>query len=129
MNEQTDGHDRNLYASSPLGGGIINKKLSTYITTKQQVIKAFMNVLLFSAMLIWMFTRAVIKYKTYPSSTTVEYYYNTRLPFPAVTFCNLNPLRASKLAEAGGALYDRYRVQFCHFKIRPKLKLILLYVT
>lgn len=42
-----------------------------------------------------------IKYFSYPTITEIEVPLAPELPFPTVTFCNLNPLRRSKIRDAG----------------------------
>ncbi|CAD5121661.1 DgyrCDS10151 [Dimorphilus gyrociliatus] len=59
-------------------------------------------VLLFGlGMLTYQVTDRFIKYFNYPTVTEVEVPLATELPYPTITFCNLNPMRRSKLTEAG----------------------------
>ena len=57
-----------------------------------------------TVVLAWQVTAAVIKYYTYPVKTQMFYETAGQLEFPAVTMCNLNPLREGALASAGGSM-------------------------
>ncbi|XP_064625139.1 FMRFamide-activated amiloride-sensitive sodium channel-like [Lineus longissimus] len=48
-------------------------------------------------MLIWQFTTMINKFYTYPVSTSTAMENNPHLYFPAVTFCNVNPVRRSMM--------------------------------
>ena len=47
--------------------------------------------------MLWQITLAGMKYRTHPTETTVLYHTETTLTFPAVTICNLNPIRLSSV--------------------------------
>ena len=49
--------------------------------------------------MLWQIALAIIKYRTHPTETNVAFNTSTELKFPAVTICNLNPVRLSALME------------------------------
>ena len=61
--------------------------------------KAFWGVLVLCGviMVCWQIDRLYVEYKSYPIRVTMTYEYNRSLRFPAVTICNMNPLRSSML--------------------------------
>ena len=59
-------------------------------------------VLLLSIVLMaWQVTVSFMKYYTYPVKTQILYKNAGQVEFPAVTICNLNPLRVSQLCDDG----------------------------
>ena len=44
-------------------------------------------------MMLWQITLAFIKYYSYPTETNLSFNASTTVIFPAVTFCNVNPIR------------------------------------
>ena len=57
-----------------------------------------LTVLTFLCILLWQAYRLVDEYRGSPSTTTINMITNNKLAFPAVTVCNMNRLRRSKLA-------------------------------
>jgi len=53
---------------------------------------------------MWQVTLAVMKYYKYPVKTQILHKKAGQLVFPAVTICNLNPLRLNLLSQAGNLL-------------------------
>ena len=51
--------------------------------------------------MVWQLYEAFTKYYEYPADTTIDTGTKTSIEFPAVTICNLNPMRKSALADAG----------------------------
>ena len=52
--------------------------------------------------MLWQISLAVIKFRQNPVATSITYNASTELEFPAVTICNLNPIRLASLEEADG---------------------------
>ncbi|KAI0240234.1 Amiloride-sensitive sodium channel subunit alpha [Lamellibrachia satsuma] len=57
-----------------------------------------------TVLMTWQVTTAVMTYYTYPVKTQTLYQNAGQLVFPAVTICNLNPLREGALLQAGDVL-------------------------
>ena len=58
--------------------------------------------------MIWQLIEAFQKYYRYPADTNIDTGTKTSLEFPAVTICNLNPMRLSALADAGSEFVTRF---------------------
>ena len=58
--------------------------------------------------MIWQLIEAFQKYYRYPADTNIDTGTKTALEFPAVTFCNLNPMRLSALDDAGSEFVSRF---------------------
>ena len=58
-----------------------------------------MECFIVAGVMLWQISLAIIKYRTHPTDTTIKYNTTTQLLFPAVTICNLNPIRQSALEE------------------------------
>lgn len=56
-----------------------------------------LTVLTFLCVLMWQAYRLVDEYRGNPTTTTIQMVTNNKLSFPAVTVCNMNRLRRSKL--------------------------------
>ncbi|CAD5123493.1 DgyrCDS11836 [Dimorphilus gyrociliatus] len=54
--------------------------------------------------LIWQVTKAIMFYYSYPTTTKFQLHSSPSLPFPAVSFCNLNPIRSELIENAGPSL-------------------------
>ena len=50
-------------------------------------------------MLVWQIEKMVRKYLSHPVDTKVTMEFSKTMTFPAVTFCNLNPVKQSRLTE------------------------------
>ncbi|XP_013083409.2 FMRFamide-activated amiloride-sensitive sodium channel-like [Biomphalaria glabrata] len=57
-------------------------------------------VLVGAGLALYQFISIVREFQTSPVSTVVSIKYQPRLEFPAVTLCNLNPIRLSKASQA-----------------------------
>ena len=64
-----------------------------------------------------------MKYYKYPTKTSMDLLYAPQLTFPAVTLCNMNPIRSSAvdgsselgtLLDGVGTLFKYFRVYFEH---------------
>lgn len=64
----------------------------------------------YKGLLIWQVTDNILFFYSYPTKTTFQYLSTPSLPFPAVTFCNLNPIRKSKLDDSGEDLKKLLKV-------------------
>jgi len=76
--------------------------------------------MLFPVLMTWQITISVMKYYTYPVKTQMLYQKAGEIVFPAVTICNLNPLRQSVLSEAGDML-DTFKKVWFVSGVGPKL--------
>ncbi len=53
---------------------------------------------IFVAMLVWQLTMSLLKYYVVrPTDTSITVIHTNKQPFPAITLCNLNPLRKKVL--------------------------------
>ena len=66
------------------------------------------NFIVISAFMVWQLVEAFKKYYSYPADTNIGTGTKTAIEFPAVTFCNLNPMRLSALDEAGSEFVSRF---------------------
>ena len=48
-------------------------------------------------MLVWQVTEAVLMYRRWPTDTTLTLKFSPRLTFPAISICNMNPIRQSSI--------------------------------
>ncbi|XP_033109890.1 acid-sensing ion channel 1A-like [Anneissia japonica] len=76
-------------------------------------------ILVSSSILILSFTLylSISKYYSFPVTTVISIYPNKMIAFPAVTFCNYNQIRASKLSEEEKYFFDHFRES--SFNITP----------
>jgi hypothetical protein len=67
----------------------------------------------FSGVAIWQLYTVVTYFTSWPTSTTFEYVYARERNFPAVTLCNLNPVRQSRTTKltAGSAARSFFDTQ------------------
>ncbi len=67
--------------------------------------------------LIWQLYEAFKKYYSYPTDTEITTGSKTRMEFPSLSICNLNPMRKSALLEAGEEFNSQFggSVRFTFF--------------
>ena len=72
-------------------------KLCSYST--QSTVDLFL--VMFAVLMTWQVSVSVMKYYSYPVKIQMLYKNAGQVVFPAVTICNLNPLRVSVLCDDG----------------------------
>ncbi|KAK2171334.1 hypothetical protein NP493_1078g01004 [Ridgeia piscesae] len=71
--------------------------------TRDTVRRAFWILVVFAGtvLMTWQVTVSFMKFYTYPVKTQILYKSAGQVEFPAVTICNLNPLRVSQVCDDG----------------------------
>ena len=74
------------------------------------------NICRVAALFSWQMTLAAAKFYSYPVNTRTVQHTARVLDFPAVTFCNLNPLRQSVAQDEKGDAGKEFKVSLAVFK-------------
>jgi len=62
------------------------------------------------ALYVWQFSTSCIKYFNYPVNTRTVQYSAQAMDFPAVTFCNMNPMRRYAVESDTGVIRKTFNV-------------------